>query len=252
MFRYLKNTDVLITMIKFDFKLRYRGTALGVIWSLLAPFLLAIILFLVFKNIFSWFENFASYVLVGVFVFRFFQIASSVGMNSIVDKANIVTKTNIERETIPLSITFSYGISSFLEIIVVIPIVCILGGKIGASIMFLPILHFVYIVFLFGLNLILSSMMVYFRDLNQIWELLTNIFFFISPVVYPLQTIPENYRDLYMLNPLTCILEIYRGIIINDFFPFERFLYLLCVTLLVLLAGQLIFKRLQRRFGEVL
>ena len=252
MFGYLRKRDVIITMTQFEFKQRYRGTALGLIWSLLAPFLLALVLFLVFRNMFSWVENFAAYVLVGVFVFRFFQVATSVGMNAVVGKSHLVTKTNIDRELLPLATTLSYGMSSFLEILVIVPIVHVLGGTIGLTILFLPVLHFVYIIFVFGLNLFLSSLMVYFRDLNQIWEVITNVIFFASPIVYPLKMIPESYREMYMLNPIACIIEIYRGILMENQISLEKFFYFLLISLALAFAGQLFFRRMQKRFGEVL
>lgn len=98
MFGYLKEKDVIWVLTKYEFKLRYRGTVLGVGWSLLAPFLLAIVLYVVFRNVFKFVENFALYVLVGVFVFRFFSLATSMGCYSIISKSHLVTKTNLHRE----------------------------------------------------------------------------------------------------------------------------------------------------------
>ena len=252
MFGYLKQKDVILILTKCEFKLRYRGTVLGIGWSLLAPFLLAMVLYFVFKNVFRFVENFALYVLVGVFVFRFFSVATSVGMYSIIGKSHLVTKTNLSREILPLVITLSYSLSSFIEILILIPIIAISGGRVGVYILLLPIIHFIYLIFVYGVNLYLSAITVYFRDLNQVWEVITNILFFASPVVYPIDVIPKKYVSIYMLNPITRFISLYRNIMIYNSFSISDFLYVLVSSLLVFLTGHMFFRRMQRRFGEVL
>lgn len=252
MFGFIQKKDVIITLTKYEFKLRYRGTMLGVLWSLIAPFLLALVLYFVFKNIFAFVENFAIYVLVGIFVFRFFSVATSVGMHSIVGKAHLVTKTNISREYVPLSTTLSYAISSFAELLILIPVVFILGAKLGLLIALLPFIHIFYTIFIYGLNLLLSAAMVNFRDLNQVWEVITNILFFTAPIVYPITAIPEDLRSLLMLNPLTAIIEVYRGLMIYNTLETSFLIYLILSSLGMFFIGYCVFKRLQKRFGEVL
>ena len=248
----MQNKDLILTLTRYEFKLRYRGAVLGVLWSLIAPFLLALVLYFVFRNVFNFVENFALYVLVGIFVFRFFSVATSVGMHSIVGKAHLVTKTNVERSLLPLATTLSYAISSFIELLILIPILLLLGSKIGFTISLLIFLHFFYTIFVYGLNLLLSAIMVHFRDLNQIWEVITNVLFFASPIVYPISIIPESYRSFYMLNPISAIVELYRGVMIYNSIDLGLLAYFSLVAILVLLAGYSFFMRMQRRFGEVL
>ncbi|MEM2030706.1 MAG: ABC transporter permease [Archaeoglobaceae archaeon] len=252
MVKYVNNRDILISLTKYEFKIRYRGTFLGLIWSFLAPLLLALVLYFVFRNLFGWVENFAAYVIVGVFVFRFFSVATSVGMGSLLSRQNLVTKTNVERKLIPLSTTLSYGLSSFIEILILIPILHALGVKFSIFILLLPIVHIVNVLFIFAINLFLSAMMVYFRDLNQIWDVVLNIIFFASPVVYPLAIIPEPYHDLYMLNPIACFIELYRSCLVYGSFSINQLIYVIFLTFILLTIGHIFFNTLQRRFGEVL
>ncbi|MEM2191864.1 MAG: ABC transporter permease [Archaeoglobaceae archaeon] len=252
MFGFIQKRDVIITLTKYEFKLRYRGTMLGVLWSLIAPFLLALVLYFVFRNIFAFIENFAIYVLVGIFVFRFFSVATSVGMHSIVGKAHLVTKTNISREFLPLATTMSYAISSFIELLILLPIIFIFGAKLGPLLILLPIIHLFYTIFIYGLNLLLSAVMVNFRDLNQVWEVATNILFFTAPIVYPIAVIPEDLRSLLLLNPLTAIIELYRGIMLYNTLEIDLFFYSILSSAVIFLAGYWVFEKLQRRFGEVL
>lgn len=244
--------DLILTLTKYEFKLRYRGAVLGVLWSLIAPFLLAVVLYLVFRNVFNFIENFALYVLVGVFVFRFFSVATSVGMHSVIGKAHLVTKTNLERSLLPLATTLSYAISSLIEFAILIPILLLFGSKVSFVILLLPLLHVIYTIFIYGLNLFLSAIMVHFRDLNQMWEVITNVLFFASPIVYPISIIPESYRSIYMLNPISAIIELYRGVMIYESVNLNLLVYFSIAAILTLLTGYAFFAMLQRRFGEVL
>jgi lipopolysaccharide transport system permease protein len=252
MFGYLRQKDVILILTKYEFKLRYRGSIFGVAWSLLAPFLLAIVLYMVFRRLFEFVENFAFYVLVGIFVFRFFSITTSVGMHSIVGKSHIVTKTNLRREIMPLTTTLSYSISSFFEIIILLPILLAFGVKIGPSILMLPFVHLSYLIFVFGVNLILSALMVHFRDLNQIWEVILNVLFFLSPIVYPKSIVPTDFLSLYMLNPITNFIELYRGMLLRNEFYVEDYLIATLISIATLFVGQIVFAKMQKRFGEIL
>ena len=252
MFEYLKRKDVILILTKYEFKLRYRGSVLGLGWSILAPFLLALVLYFVFRNVFTFVENFALYVLVGVFTFRFFQVGTSVGMFSILGKSYYVTKTNLPREILPLTTTLTYAISSFIELVILILIIYFFGGKMCYLVILLPLLHLFYFFFVYGVNLILSALMIHFRDLNQIWEVITNILFFASPIVYPLSVIPEKYHALYMLNPITRIIELYRGVMIYGYISITDILFVLISSIAMLILGHVIFSRLQKGFGEIL
>lgn len=255
MFDYItKNWDLIRTLTSFEFKLRYRGSLLGVGWSLISPFLLAIVLYFVFRNVFRFeVENLAFYLLIGIFVFRFLSIGTSVGMMSIISKAHIVTKTSTPREIPTITTTLSYFFSSFIELLILIPILVFFGVKIGLPILLLPILHIVYFLLVYGLNLFLSAFTVYYRDLNQIWEVVVNILFFASPIVYPISVIPTDMISVYMLNPITRLIEMYRSVMLYNIFPnIFDFGYVFIFSGLVFVTGHLIFGRMQRRFAEVI
>jgi lipopolysaccharide transport system permease protein len=254
MFSYLKQVDLIRTLAASEFKMRYRGSLLGVGWSLLSPFLLAIVLYFVFINVFRFeVENFAFYLLIGIFAFRFLSIGTSVGMMSIISKAHVVTKTSIPREIPTITTTLSYFLSSFIELLILIPILVFFGVKIGLPILLLPVLHVVYFLLVYGLNLFLSAFTVYYRDFNQVWEVVVNILFFASPLVYPISIIPTDIISIYMLNPITRLIEMYRAVMLYNTFPnVIDFGYIFIFSSLVFIVGHLIFGRLQRRFAEVI
>jgi lipopolysaccharide transport system permease protein len=116
-----------------------------------------------------------------------------------------------------------------------------------------PIVHLIYLVMVYGLSLALSALYVYYRDLNQIWEVVMQLGFFLSPVVYPLTTVPEKYMALYMLNPVTVVMQIYREAMLYAETPSPvSIIFVLVSALLILSLGSVVFKRLERRFAEEL
>ncbi|MEA3487971.1 MAG: ABC transporter permease [Euryarchaeota archaeon] len=254
MFSYLKQLDLIRTLTAFEIKLRYRGSLLGIGWSLISPLLLALVLYAVFKNAFRFeMDNFAFYLLIGIFVFRFLSVGTSVGMRSIIDKAHIVTKTPIPREILTITTTLSYFISSFVELLILVLILAFFGVGIGSAILLLPVCHIVYFILVYGINLFLSAFMVYYRDLTQIWEVFLNVLFFASPIVYPISIIPANIIPIYMLNPITRLIVMYRSVMLYNRLPNAiDFCYVFIFSCLVLLAGHLFFQKLQSRFAEVI
>lgn len=236
-----------------DLKSRYQNTSLGFFWSLLSPFLLAIVLWFVFRNLFKQEENFAINLLVGIIAWRFFANGTMSCLSSIVSKPSLVTKVYIPRQILTLSIALSSLISSTLEFVVLLPMIFVLIGGIPATAVLFPVVHLLYFWFVFGVGLFLSALFVYFRDLNQIWEVLLNILFFCSPIIYPLSIVPGYLMTYYMLNPLTRFIIIYREVMVAGSLPsLSHFAVVIGFGALFFLMGSFTFAKLQRRFAEAI
>ena len=236
-----------------ELKNRYQNTSLGFLWSLLSPLLLALVLYFIFRNLFGREENFAIDLLVGIMAWRFFANGTSSSLYSIVGKASLVTRVYIPRQILVLSTTLTNLISSLLEFIVLLPIILILLRHLPVTVFLFPLIHLIYFWFIFGAGLLLSALFVYFRDLNQIWEVLVNILFFCSPIVYPLSVVPANLMPYYRLNPVTQFMGMYRAVMVAGNLPSP---YSVVVTsgfaIAAYLVGSLVFSKLQRRFAEEL
>ena len=234
-----------------DLKNRYQNTSLGFFWSLLSPFLLAGVLYFVFRHLFGQEEYFAINLLVGIMAWRFFAIGTSSSLGAIVAKPNLVTKVYIPRQILVLSNVLANLISSLLEFAVLLPIIFILLGHLPATVLLFPFIHLVYFWFIFGAGLLLSSLYVYFRDLNQIWEVLTNVLFFCSPIVYPLVIVPAYLMPHYLFNPITQFIEIYRDLMIAGTLPsLYNIASVIAAGIVLYFAGSFVFNKLQRRFAE--
>jgi len=172
-------------------------------------------------------------------------------MQSIVGKANLVTKIYIPREILTLSVVLSALVSSILEFIVLIILLIIFGVVISSKILIFPLLYVLYLPIVYGISLILASLYVYFRDLNHIWEVLIQMGFFLSPIVYPMSIVPEGYKFYYMLNPMTRLIEMYRNVLLYNTVPSViDFGIVLMFGIFLLIFGSLLFKKLSRRFAE--
>lgn len=245
--------ELIKNLVISDLKTKYSNSALGFAWSMLNPLLMMLVLFFVFSNVFKNQDNFIGYLLTGILAWRFFSIGTTVAMNSIVSKSNLVTKIYIRREILTISSVTSSLISSLLEFLVLIPLLIILGISLSVALLFFPLIQLLFLMIVYGIGLILAPLYVYYRDMNQIWELILQVGFFLSPIFYPLSYVPQKYAFYYNLNPVTVLINMYRAIILDGNFPrMIDIIYVFMVGSVLLFAGTVLFQKLSRRFAEVI
>jgi lipopolysaccharide transport system permease protein len=132
-----------------------------------------------------------------------------------------------------------------------IPLLVIFGVIPSLTIILFPLLHILFFPIVYGISLALASLYVYYRDMNQIWDVVIQIGFFLSPIVYPLSLIPENYIFYYMLNPITRLIEMYRGVLLYNRLPGITDLGIVIFSgIALLILGSLLFSKLSSRFAE--
>jgi lipopolysaccharide transport system permease protein len=236
-----------------ELKNRYQNTALGFLWSVLSPFLYAFVLYFVFRFIFNQEQNFAAYLLVGLMSWRFFLSGTTMSVYSIVGKPSLVTKVYIPRKILVLSCVLTALISSLLEFVVLIPIIFLLAGELHLTLLLFPVIHVIYFWMVYGIGMFLGALYVYLRDMNQIWEVVSNIMFFLSPIIYPMAAITDRTMPFYLLNPITAAIVIYRDLMIYGKMPdLYNLGVLIFFSIGAFLVGSFVFDRLQRRFAEVI
>src|SRR5271157_3141277 len=190
--------ELIKNLVISDLKVKYANSILGFAWSMLNPLLMMLVLYVVFSNFFGSGGSFILYILTGLLVWRFFSIGTTSALASIVGKPSLVTKIYIPREILPLSSTLSSLISSILEFCVLVPLLFIFGVNISLTILLFPVLLALFFLIVYGFALILSSLYVYFRDLNNIWDVLMQVGFFACPIMYPLSQLsklPEQVKS---------------------------------------------------------
>jgi ABC-2 type transport system permease protein len=192
-------------MAKTDFRLKYQGSVFGYLWSLLAPFLLFGILYLVFTEVvrFGSVDNYAAMLIINITLFQFFGNATSRAMTSIVAHESLVRKMEFPRLVIPLSIVLSTTITLALDMVVVLAFVVFVAGvPVLATWLLLPVLIVWLYAFTVGMSLLLAMVFVRFRDTGQIWTVLSRVLFYGSPVLFPIELFPASWKALLLLNPL--------------------------------------------------
>jgi lipopolysaccharide transport system permease protein len=246
--------DIVTVLAQKDFKIRYRGSVLGFLWSLLNPLAYMVILTLVFSFLLRVsIPNFAAWVLIGILVWRFFCVGTAQGLLSIVTNPSLVSKVCIPRHIIVLSNNVANFLGSALEFVVLVPLLALLGVNLTAYALFLPVILVLEFLLVFGVSLWLSSLNLRYRDFYQLWDIALQLGFFLSPIVYDAGLIPSRFRLIYSLNPVTRLIESTRDIFLLNKLPslFDNAVILLSITIL-LTIGFLIFRRLEGRFAEEL
>jgi len=245
-------SELIKNLVASDLKVKYQSSFLGFAWSMLNPLLMMLVLYAVFNNIFRFEqEHFALYLLIGIIAWRFLANGTMTAMSSIVGKPSLVTKIFIPREVLTFSMVMSAFISSILEFAVLIPLLLILGVSLSFTVLLFPVIHILFFVMVYGVSLVLASLYVYYRDLNQIWDILLQVGFYLAPIIYPITLVPEKYMFYYMLNPITRLMVMYRDILLYSTIPsaFDFFIVAMC-GLLFLIIGTTIFSKLSPRFAE--
>jgi len=246
--------DVVIVLAEKDFKVRYRNSVLGFVWSLLNPLSYMVILTLVFSFLLHVsIPNFAAWVLIGLLVWRFFSVGTSQGLLSIIANPSLVGKVYVPRHIIVLSSNVANFLGSALEFLVLLPLLVVLGVNLTAyAFLLVPFLILEFLL-VFGLSLLLSSLSLKYRDFNQLWDIALQLGFFLSPIVYDMKLVPERFRLIYSLNPITALIESARSIFLMGQLPsvFDAGVIVSSVAIL-LTIGVLVFRCLERGFAEEL
>jgi ABC-type polysaccharide/polyol phosphate export permease len=250
----IPNFELLFTMIKTDFKLRYYGSVLGFFWSLLKPLLMFLVLYTVFTVFIRWnVPNFQLYLLLGIIIWNFFSEATVNGINSLQNKSAILKKVYFPRIFVVISSTATSFLVFLLNLSVFFVFYLFSGLGFSFEMIIFPFYVVLIYFFALGLSLILSIVQVYFKDMIQIWEVALSAGFYLSPIIYPLALVPREYWKFLFINPITGIVQYSRILLIDHNFPsFYGSLYLLFFIFCVLIFGFFVFKKYSKHIIEKL
>ncbi len=236
---------LLWVIAKTDFKLRYYGSALGYLWSLLKPFLMFMVLYVVFSMFMRWnIEHYQLYLLLGIIIWNFFSEATSNGMNSLITKSHIIKKIYFPRILVVISTTITAFISLLLNMLVFFIVYLFSGLDFSWVMLLLPVYLLLTYFLAVGLVLFLSIMQVWFRDTAQVWEVFLQAGFYITPIIYPLAFVPVEYQRYLFLNPVTGLIQYSRMLVIDHSYPSLLGTgYLLGFILVSGLVGYFVFRK---------
>lgn len=214
--------ELLYLIAVTDFKKNYFDTALGYLWSLARPLMLFAVLLFVFTRIFrvgSDVEFYPVLLLFNIVLMTFFQEATIGSVTSVVGQEGIVRKTHFPRLVIPLSIVLTGIFNLGLNLIAVLVFMLAFGVPVTWTWLLFPLVVLALFVITVAISMLLSSLYVRFRDLGIIWSVAVTALFYATPVLYPIEIVPEQYVKWIMINPLTPIFEQARHWVIDPSAP---------------------------------
>lgn len=246
--------ELLKTSIKKDIRGRYKNSILGVFWSFLNPLLQLAVYAIVFPLIMkSDIPNYTVFVCCGLIPWTFFSTAISRTSFVMVENGNIIKKVYFPREILPISIVTSELVNFFISTIIILAFVLAYGMGFTWYIVFYPLILIVQYVLLIGISLLVSSLTVYFRDLQHFIGILLQLLFYATPIVYGMDIIPVSFQWILKLNPMSYIIDGYRSIFYYQRMPDLFGLGIVfAISIVLCIVGYFIFNKLQKRFAEEL
>lgn len=247
--------EMIISLVKKDLRGRYKGSALGFLWTFINPLFQLIIYTIVFSTILrSGIDKFYLFLFVALVPWIFMQTSITGGSSSIISQKDLVKKIYFPREVIPIAYVTSCFVNMLLCFIVIFIVVILSGVKINIlGLLCLPIIMFVEYIMALGFAMITSAITVYFRDLEHILGIVTMAWMYLTPIMYSIDMVPENLRYLFYLNPMTPIITAYREVLYSGQVPhINTLLYGFLVGIISVILGFIVFGKLKRHFAEEL
>lgn len=250
--------ELLFSLTRKELKVKYRGSVLGFFWSLLNPILTMLVYSFVFSTVLrAGIKDFAIFLICVLLPFNFLSNSVNYGTSSIVANSNLVKKIYFPREVIPLSNVFANLVNFFFELIALFIVLAIMRYKFYLYLYLLPLIIFIQFFLVAGMTLLVSALNVFFRDLQHLITIIMMVWFFGTPIIYPMNMVPVNLQFILKANPMTVFSIFYRNIFYYVNYPEELqfptlkvILVCLSVTFFIFIFGYYIFKKLEPRFAE--
>lgn len=257
----IKHRELLFQLTKREIATRYKGSYLGLFWFVAQPLLMLVVYTFVFSVVFKarWGVTEASnleYSLIlfsGITTYNLFSDIISRAPNLITSNTNYVKKVVFPLELLPLVTLFSSLFFSSISYVILLVFIFIMNGGLNWTTVMLPIIILPLCFLSLGLSWIVSSLGVFFRDINHLVGVLLTALMFLSPVFYPVESVPENMRIIYSFNPLSYVIEEVRNILLVGTFPhIGQTILGLLISITILVIGYKWFVKTKRGFSDVL
>lgn len=239
-------------LVSRDFKVKYKRSFLGIIWSLLYPVLTMAVMAIIFTNVFKFSTpgvNYLVYLMSGLVLFNYFSEASNLAMSSVVANFSLINKVYMPKYIFPLSKCLFVGINFLLTLIPLYVIIFATGTGINWYHLLLPYVCICLLLFTIGMGFILSAVSVFMRDMFYIYGVLITLWTYLTPIMYDIAIIPEKFQIFMKFNPMYWFLDYARQIILYAQVPSAScFIWCAIFGVGFLLIGMLVFKRSQDKF----
>lgn len=256
------NRDLLALMCLRDVTIRYKQAALGVLWAIIQPLTQMVVLNLVFGRFGGMSDRvketagidvpYPIFLFSGLISWQFFASAVNAGSNSLVSNANMLRKVYIPRLILPLSSQGAPMADYALSMVVLAGMMVYYGTTFSITLLLLPLLVVSTILASLSVGLILAALSVSYRDFKFVVPFLIQVWFYLTPVIYPIKMFPERYRWLLKLNPMAGPVEGFRAVILGTPVPWSSWAISTGIASVLVLLGLMYFSRVERRFADLI
>ncbi len=247
--------EMIFSLVRRDLKGRYKGSVLGFFWTFLNPLLQLAVYTMVFSLIMrAGIDDYYLFLFVALIPWIFFSTSLTGGASCIMEQQDMVKKIYFPREVLPIAYVTSQFVNMLLSFLVIFAVLLFSRSALNlVAVLCLPVIMVVEYILALGFTMMMSAVTVYIRDLEYLLGIFTMAWQFLTPVMYPIEQVPERIRWVFSLNPMTYVITAYRDILYYGKMPrLETLLSAAALGGVMLLAGWTVFHRLQKHFVEEL
>ncbi|HWN42859.1 MAG TPA: ABC transporter permease [Thermoanaerobaculia bacterium] len=249
----LRYRDLVLALVARDLKVRYRRSMIGFVWTMLQPLLTMLVLRTVFSTLFQAKStevpyNYAVFVLAGLLFWNFFSQSIVSSMNSLRGNAGLLQKLPVPTIVFPVATVLSGLVNLVLALVPLFLILLVTGHPLRPSLFFLPVSILLVAVFTLGAGLLLAPLAVFFSDVVELVGMLLTLLMYLTPIIYPKDIVPADWRWIVRFNPIRSILEVFRDPIYQgEIPPLSHLGVAVGVAVLALVIGSVVFTRTSDR-----
>lgn len=247
-----KTKGILFNFAIFDLKIRYRNSVLGITWSLVEPLLLLGVLFVVFSAMFKFeIENFPIYLLLGIITWNFFRNGTSIALGSLSNRAAFISQIYFPRSIPGISAGVTASIMLIIELVILSIFMMIFNFSPPITVLYLIPIFLLELFLILGIALPLSVLNAKFKDVEFIWGVVLQAGFFLTPIFYQFDMLPESVRNVLQFSPMVQIVTMAHHVTLYGELPtLNSILYAIFSVLVIIGVGYMIFRKLQGRIVE--
>ena len=249
-----KYREMIFSLVRKDLKTRYKGSVLGFLWTFINPLFQLIVYSIVFSFVMRvQMPNYYMFMFVGLLPWIFLCTCIQSGATSVVSNSDLIKKIYFPRIVLPISIVSAAFINMLFSMIIMLGALLYSGIGISQYILYFPLLLILLYCLGLGLSFIVSALNVYLRDLEHILGILLMSLFYVTPIIYPVEMVPDKFISWMKLNPMLHMVMAFQDILYYKRNPdFQTLLVIMISSMVIIVIGYIIFQKLQRNFVEEL
>jgi len=256
MLAIFKYRELILIWIYREIRSRYRQSALGLGWAIVQPLVQIVVISVIFGNIIrvpTGDTPYPVFAYVAILPWTFFSGAVSAAVPSLVNSMDLLTKIYFPREILPISAILARVFDLAIAGVIYIALITIYKIPLFATILYVPLIFLLQLIFIAGIGLLGAAISVFLRDISYAVPIGMQLWMYLTPVIYPIDLVPEQWRSIYMLNPMAVYIQSYRQVVLDGTPPQFEYLALAgAISIIIFIFGYYYFKRLEMAMTDII